>query len=1205
MLFAKAEEQERESDWLGASTSYREAIADLSEGHSLQKAQCLEASSYAIFRGSMQADSLDEFRARTSEAVAGYEKTAAIYQGMSDPVGGARKLQCTAMLTYLAYWLATTPAEKRKLIQHTWALAKKTLQKFKKIGDGVEYGRSYNQLCTSAFLSVSYDPNFQSRQAILRDAAEYGERAIDFLFTSQHPEPLVKACVKTASYFAWLIEYVQDVEEKDECLQKARTYWLKAEKLSEELATAQIASVESYPLYQATAPSNVLTLVEKALAHARRTRDKFAIAAALDFLVCMEWDELRVRTQDPNQRLRSAEKALEHSEEARQHYHLLNFTSPLGSSFLWDESPKAEYHRGLAQDVQSDSDRKLAHLERGLEAATVMLKRAKNVRYPEMVLEAHHVLSQLLTVSAKMETSRDKRRRLLEQALQHREKSAELIKKLRPYQYFNHGLQERNTADIKNELANLVSEPRAKAKMVRGAARHQYASIRLGMIDLPRWERHGWQYYVSSLAHWQQEYATLLTRLYELTNHRRYLQKAAHAAEQAGELFNRAISESRVAECYWMASKAYDTLGEYSNATDGFLKASKCFVAAAEKIPELNLFYRDHSIHMEAWSEIEKSRYHHTRGEYGVAKKHYEAASKLLKTSTQWNYLTSTYAALSHMENAEDLSRREAFEEAALEFETAMRLFQETRIQVQTSLGDTENTVEKHTIMDVTYDATLRAEYSKARKSMEEATLLGRKGDHVASAERFALAAETMERISKRFPSADGSELKYVILVARAWQMAANAETGGLPTLYQKASKLFEMANRLAPTETTRNLVLGHARSCEALGYGQRFLATGNSANHSRAAQLLENATRFYLKAGFHNASEYSKATRRLFDACDYLNRTSTEKDEEKKGMLYLAAEKLLKVAVDSYGETGHIAAKEQAMKLLESAREEKEVALTLSGVFHSQPLGPPSALKMLNRENPIGVEEFQGAYVKANVMSIPENPRLGEPLNLRIELANAGMAPAQLLMVEEAFPKGFEVIHKPNEFSIEGNRLILNGRRLDPLKTQKVDLVLKPWVNGPFAVRPRLSYVDENGNNKFHEPAPLEITVDQESKKPVAFSAPQSPSSPIMEFLIKAFVEDYMRRRLSVEHAGWRGLLEIVRALKLPRSQLYGDARYGHAFGKPLLKLIKSGVTEFRVFPGERGRGGNIVKVRVAYEKEPVRRLVDSSALTLSPNSN
>jgi hypothetical protein len=37
----------------------------------------------------------------------------------------------------------------------------------------------------------------------------------------------------------------------------------------------------------------------------------------------------------------------------------------------------------------------------------------------------------------------------------------------------------------------------------------------------------------------------------------------------------------------------------------------------------------------------------------------------------------------------------------------------------------------------------------------------------------------------------------------------------------------------------------------------------------------------------------------------------------------------------------------------------------------------------------------------------------------------------------------------------------------------------------------------------------------------------------------------------------------------------------------------LRRGVIETRIFPGERGRGGEVVRLRVAYEKDPIRELV------------
>ena len=49
---------------------------------------------------------------------------------------------------------------------------------------------------------------------------------------------------------------------------------------------------------------------------------------------------------------------------------------------------------------------------------------------------------------------------------------------------------------------------------------------------------------------------------------------------------------------------------------------------------------------------------------------------------------------------------------------------------------------------------------------------------------------------------------------------------------------------------------------------------------------------------------------------------------------------------------------------------------------------------------------------------------------------------------------------------------------------------------------------------------------------------------------------------------------MDIVNVLKIPRSHVYGEPRYGRPRGRQLEVLIQSGLAESRIFPGERGRG-------------------------------
>jgi KaiC/GvpD/RAD55 family RecA-like ATPase len=94
-----------------------------------------------------------------------------------------------------------------------------------------------------------------------------------------------------------------------------------------------------------------------------------------------------------------------------------------------------------------------------------------------------------------------------------------------------------------------------------------------------------------------------------------------------------------------------------------------------------------------------------------------------------------------------------------------------------------------------------------------------------------------------------------------------------------------------------------------------------------------------------------------------------------------------------------------------------------------------------------------------------------------------------------------------------------------------------------------------------------------------------------VFNFLVKCFIEDYLVRRAPVEQSGWRSRIKIVQSTKVTQVSLYGWQ--GHE-GPVFRELLSKGIVETRIFPRERGRGGEVVKVRIAYDKEPIKRAVD-----------
>ncbi len=203
----------------------------------------------------------------------------------------------------------------------------------------------------------------------------------------------------------------------------------------------------------------------------------------------------------------------------------------------------------------------------------------------------------------------------------------------------------------------------------------------------------------------------------------------------------------------------------------------------------------------------------------------------------------------------------------------------------------------------------------------------------------------------------------------------------------------------------------------------------------------------------------------------------------DKKTKLFILAEKVLQASADTYLKAELAGKKEQVLGLLEKVKKERELAVSITEVLHAPSMVPITSsfnAPTSTSERAVGLERFEHADVQASVIARQRSMNVGEELDLEIELVNAGKGPAQLMKVEELVPEGFELTGKPEPYRVEDSYLNMKGRRLDPLKTEEVKLVLTPKVQGQFTLKPRILYLDENGKYKSHEPEPIEITVKE-----------------------------------------------------------------------------------------------------------------------------
>jgi len=245
----------------------------------------------------------------------------------------------------------------------------------------------------------------------------------------------------------------------------------------------------------------------------------------------------------------------------------------------------------------------------------------------------------------------------------------------------------------------------------------------------------------------------------------------------------------------------------------------------------------------------------------------------------------------------------------------------------------------------------------------------------------------------------------------------------------------------------------------------------------------MKSAATSYLQAGFKSASEYAKATQRLFDAYLYMNSAEEEIDPEKKTKYYQLAEQLLQIAAGLFMKAKQPEKTTEVQRILANVLEEKALAVSLSKVMQAPTIASSTlsfAAPTPTSEVSVGLERFEHANVQANLIAGMKEVKVGESFCLSVEFVNAGKEPALLTRVEDFVPQDFIVVKKPEIYRMEDTSLNMKGKQLAPLKLVEVKLVLQPSKKGQYQFNPKVHYLDELGQNRSIQLKSVEISVEE-----------------------------------------------------------------------------------------------------------------------------
>jgi hypothetical protein len=255
-------------------------------------------------------------------------------------------------------------------------------------------------------------------------------------------------------------------------------------------------------------------------------------------------------------------------------------------------------------------------------------------------------------------------------------------------------------------------------------------------------------------------------------------------------------------------------------------------------------------------------------------------------------------------------------------------------------------------------------------------------------------------------------------------------------------------------------------------------------------------------------------------------------------------------------------------------------------------------------------MSEYDRRFAKANVKAffIAKTNVETQIFEVRLDIVNISRSPCSVSAIRDVVCSGLELVD--SSVGLDKNGLVEQGQGLiGAFSVKPVIFHFKACRLGEFVVSPKVFWIDKFGNESVCVPNQLSLTVKQAvlkaPEKADVTVAVMSKVEPVAEvfvfsdvnaekafdFLVCAFIRDYMLLKMSSEQSGWRTLTQVIKDAKVPKSSMYG---FENRKGKALIELEKRGFVEARFFVGQRGRGGKILRLKICNDKDVIKRHID-----------
>jgi tetratricopeptide (TPR) repeat protein len=426
------------------------------------------------------------------------------------------------------------------------------------------------------------------------------------------------------------------------------------------------------------------------------------------------------------------------------------------------------------------------------------------------------------------------------------------------------------------------------------------------------------------------------------------LSKSIEILKEARDQFLAMLNESIEKGFFYYAAVAQeymaqieDRLGNHTTSAMYYEKSRKDYENHLKDLKyELQkIAVKEKIDYNEAWKCIEEAKSFHKKENHLAAKERYTNAGDILNKLPKYEYESIYYNSWALLEEAEHLSKREKQKEAMEQYEKTRMCFKraiDVFRKVSTQI-DSEQEIKRVNKLEKV--AKIRMDYCSARINLENARILGRQGDHIVAAEKFALAASQFRSICSIFKiERERKELEAIYYLCRAWESMELAVKYEEPDRFAEAAVQFTKASDLFSDSKYKLLASGNSAFCKALEYGGIFdesLETRVKGQiYSKVKMMLNNAATSYRKAGFDNGTKWILATSTYFDAIWNLIRANAELNlEERKNLLGIGS-RYLNSAVELFDKVGYEEKVKEVKDYILMVKQEEKILGSALGII-------------------------------------------------------------------------------------------------------------------------------------------------------------------------------------------------------------------------------------------------------------------------------